>query len=182
MKKAITRDNILILKNKINEFISYIKSLKMQNISVLQSNRKTGFIGFIIDLQNSIAVAEKLFNENTIEFLSTYKLSQDHIETWFAQIKRMNGWNNNPSAKQFQSSFRKILYSKKCLFLQVQIVFHKTTLYYLTFNHLMCLQEMNKKLMKIVSNTKQNNILKMFLWIMIILSKTIGVLLNILQK
>jgi len=110
MKKVITRDNILILKNKINEFISYIKSLKMQNISVLQSNRKTGFIGFIIDLQNSIAVAEKLFNENIIKFLSTYKLSQDHIETWFGQIRWMNGWNNNPTAKQFQSSFRKILY------------------------------------------------------------------------
>ncbi|KYN27348.1 THAP domain-containing protein 9, partial [Trachymyrmex cornetzi] len=111
IKKAITRDNLLILKDEINEFISYIKSLKIQDTFLLQSIRKT-FIRLIIDLQNSIAVAEKLFNESTIEFLLTYKLSQDHIETWFALIRRMNGYNNNPSAKQFQSSFRKILFTK----------------------------------------------------------------------
>ncbi|KYN08274.1 THAP domain-containing protein 9 [Cyphomyrmex costatus] len=75
MKKAISRDNVtakivkactdnlFILKDKINEFISYIKSLKMQNTSVLQSKRKIGFIGFIIDLQNIIALAEELFNK-----------------------------------------------------------------------------------------------------------------------
>ncbi|KYN14927.1 THAP domain-containing protein 9, partial [Trachymyrmex cornetzi] len=59
----------------------------------------------LLILNSFSAVAEKLFNESTIEFLLTYKLSQDHIETWFALIRRMNGYNNNPSTKQFQSSF-----------------------------------------------------------------------------
>jgi len=69
MKRAITKDNIFILKGKIEEFISYITSLKMNNIAVFQSIQKIGFIGFTINLQNSISLAEELFNENTIEFL-----------------------------------------------------------------------------------------------------------------
>lgn len=109
-KQAITKDNIPILKDKIAEFISYIKSLKIKDVPVLQSIRKTGFIGFVIDLQNSIALAEQLINENTIQFLLTYKLSQDHVETFFSLIRRMNGWNNNPSAKQFNASYRKVLH------------------------------------------------------------------------
>lgn len=109
-KQAITKDKIPCLQNKIDKFVLYIKSIKIKNTPVLQSLRKTGFIGLIIDLQNSIALAEQLFNENTIQFLLTCKLSQDHLETFFSLIRRMNGWNNNPSAKQFKASFRKVIY------------------------------------------------------------------------
>lgn len=108
-KRGITKDNIHILKDKINEFILYIKSIRLKHSSILESVNKTGFIGLIIDLQNIIALAEQLFNEN-IEFLLTYKLSQDHLETFFSLIRRRNGWNNNSTAKLFKASYRQILY------------------------------------------------------------------------
>lgn len=129
-KRGITRDNIHILKAKINEFILYIKSIRIKQSSILESVNKTGFIGFIIDLQNIIALAKQLFNEN-IEFLLTYKLSQDHLETFFSLIKRKNGWNNNPSAKLFKASYRQILYLSNVSvpLCKVQTVFHKMTLY-----------------------------------------------------
>jgi hypothetical protein len=57
-KRAITRSNLFIIKNKVETLISYINSLKIENRTVFESTRKTGFIGFIIDLQNIIALAE----------------------------------------------------------------------------------------------------------------------------
>lgn len=44
------------------------------------------------------------------QFLLTYKLSQDHLETFFLLMRRKNGWNNNPTAKQFKDSYRKLLH------------------------------------------------------------------------
>lgn len=110
MKRALTQDTVPILKDKIENFILYIKSLKIQDIPVIKSIRKTGFIGLIIDLKNCIALAEQLWHGNCKQFLLTYKLSQDHLETFFSLIRRMNGWNNNPTAKQFKASYRKVLH------------------------------------------------------------------------
>lgn len=59
-KRAITKDTLNI-KDKATYFIDYIVSLKIRNIPVLQSSVKLSFIGFIINLQNVIALAEELF-------------------------------------------------------------------------------------------------------------------------
>ena len=40
--------------------------------------------------------------------LSTYKLSQDYIETFFSAL-RSKGFNNNPNAQQFESAYKRLL-------------------------------------------------------------------------
>jgi len=40
---------------------------------------------------------------------TSYKFSQDHIETLFGTIRRRFGWNNNPTALQFLYAYRAIL-------------------------------------------------------------------------
>lgn len=108
-KCAITKTNISILKSKVENYIKYIANLKINDVPILQTNVRTGFIGFIICLQNVITLAEQLLSEDKINFLLTYKLSQDHVETFFALIRRMGGWNNNPSVRISTASYRKIL-------------------------------------------------------------------------
>ena len=44
-----------------------------------------------------------------LKYLLTYKLSQDNIEIMFGTIRRRLGWNNNPTALEFQRAFRGIL-------------------------------------------------------------------------
>jgi len=39
----------------------------------------------------------------------TYKLSQDHIETFFSAIRSRGGFNNNPTAWEFKAAFKRIL-------------------------------------------------------------------------
>jgi len=68
-KRAITKDNLFILKNKVRTFTSYINSLKIRNSPVLQTVHKTGFVGFIIYLKNVIVLVEELFDNNKINFL-----------------------------------------------------------------------------------------------------------------
>jgi len=71
-KRAKTKDNLFILKNKVGTFTSHINSLKIRDSPVLQTVRKTGFVGFIINLKNVITLTEELFDDNKIDFLFTY--------------------------------------------------------------------------------------------------------------
>ena len=77
-------------------------------VCVLQSQRKTGFMGFIISMKSSLKIARELIEKKKISYFLTYKLSQDHIETLFSIIRRKNGFNNNPSCKQFEIAYRNI--------------------------------------------------------------------------
>lgn len=44
-----------------------------------------------------------------INYLITYKINQDHIETTFSAIKSRLGYNNNPTCKQFKAAYKRIL-------------------------------------------------------------------------
>nr|CAH7718890.1 unnamed protein product [Callosobruchus chinensis] len=52
---------------------------------------------------------EYVEEKNYLKYLLTYKLSQDHIELFFGAIRSRGGHNNNPSAKQFQAAFKKLI-------------------------------------------------------------------------
>ncbi|XP_061600269.1 zebrafish testis-expressed 38 [Cololabis saira] len=42
-------------------------------------------------------------------YICTYRFSQDHMELLFNSIRASGGWNNNPSAGQFQAIFRRLM-------------------------------------------------------------------------
>lgn len=89
----------------------YIKNLKFTNGElVVQSRRKTGFIGFIICMRS----VRHIYNlhvspKSDFKYLSTYKISQDHLELFFSAIRSKGGHNNNPSARQFISAYKRLL-------------------------------------------------------------------------
>ena len=83
---------------------------KIVRKSVLQTDSvRTGFLGFIICLENVYNLAKYLLDNNMVEFLLTYKLSQDHVEMFFALLRRMNGFNNNPTSVQYLAAYKKLL-------------------------------------------------------------------------
>ncbi|XP_008181585.1 uncharacterized protein LOC103308972 [Acyrthosiphon pisum] len=45
----------------------------------------------------------------SLSYKLSYRLSQDHIETFFSSIRQRGGFNNNPSCKQFKSAHKKLL-------------------------------------------------------------------------
>lgn len=125
-------DNTFVeLKQYADKIIENIKSITdCEHRSILQSTRKTGFIGFIICLQNIFELFLVL-KEKGLEYLLTYKTNQDHLETFFSAIRSRSGFNNNPSARQFESSYKILLVRHEvtaaetgnCMINDIQILF-----------------------------------------------------------
>jgi len=100
--------------NKYREFTEtfekYIFNLKFQNGQrIIDSNRKTGFIGLVYGLKNLLNLYEYLNSKYGLNYLLSYKLSQDHIETFFSAVRMRGGHNNNPTCKQFFTAYKKLL-------------------------------------------------------------------------
>ncbi|GFO46643.1 THAP domain-containing protein 9 [Plakobranchus ocellatus] len=49
--------------------------------------------------------------KESYRYLLTYKFSQDHVEMFFGKIRQQNGWYNNPTSEQFQSSLKSLMMS-----------------------------------------------------------------------
>lgn len=81
-------------------------SIKFQ--LVINSKRKTGFVGLIIALRNVINIFNGYYKDHDL-FLLTYKLSQDHLEVYFSCVRSRGGHSNNPTANQFVHIFKKLL-------------------------------------------------------------------------
>jgi len=115
----ITRESLSLIKNKIDTYIDYIESLCIYDktsqsyISVLKSRSvMTGFTGFIISLTNIYNVAKNLIENHYLDYLLSYKFSQDHIEMFFSLIRLKGGNCNNPTTTQFLSSYKKLIANK----------------------------------------------------------------------
>lgn len=112
-KKTICKDNFQQIFEFTKLMSNYIKGLKVKDkdqfIPVLDSNRKTGFLGFIVCLNSVLHLYSTLINSNIIDHIKMYKISQDHLELFFGTIRGMGGFNNNPTSRQFQSAYKKLV-------------------------------------------------------------------------
>jgi len=112
-KSPLHQKNISEMCTFLNKAKEYIMPLKESRNSkfILNSNRKTGFVGFCVCIKSVLTVYDSLM-ENAqfgFKFLCTFKFSQDHLELFFGKVKRLGGCNNNPTARQFISAYRKLI-------------------------------------------------------------------------
>lgn len=107
-KCLINQSNITEIRSKVMEYENYIRSLQCEKIPILNSKRKLGFYGLIVSMRNCIAIFDKCAstNESPLEYLLTYKLSQNYLELFFSSIRSRGGYNNNPTTEQFQFAFK----------------------------------------------------------------------------
>ena len=97
-------------KSMINKTRRYILGFKLTDgTMVVQSRRKTGFWVFLMNFRSLENLFEQLVRTGRLNFLLTYKLSQDHIELFFGAIRSRLGANNNPTAQQFASTYKRLL-------------------------------------------------------------------------
>lgn len=99
--------NILILFDKSE---AYIKSLSKENgQNILSSKLKTGYLGFICAIHSFKNMFQDMILKGPLTFLLGYKFSQDHLELFNGHIRSALGANNNPTCKQFESIFKRML-------------------------------------------------------------------------
>ena len=78
---------------------------------ICSSRKKTGFLGFLCAIKSVGALFQDLIacEHPLLRYLLTYKLSQDHIELFFAAVRSSYVCNNNPTALQFRSAYKRML-------------------------------------------------------------------------
>jgi hypothetical protein len=91
---------------------NYILGLKSAVGQLMHTTRpKTGFIGFLAAVKSIKGLFHELVEraEAPMKYLLSYKFSQDHLELFFCAIRSAGGFNNNPTAEQFTSAYKRLL-------------------------------------------------------------------------
>lgn len=91
------------------QFDNYIRSLKWGRKPVLDTRKKTGYLGFLINIVTLKSLYRDYLENEIIEQLPTFSLSQDPLEALFGRIRSKCGNNQNPTVEQFKSAYRKLL-------------------------------------------------------------------------
>jgi len=76
---------------------------------ILSGRRKTGFLGFLSNIAAYRNMFTQLVEGGQLKYLLTYKTSQDHLEIFFGKIRSRQGCNDNPTADQFSSTYKRLL-------------------------------------------------------------------------
>ncbi|KAM7282812.1 hypothetical protein ISCGN_000048 [Ixodes scapularis] len=111
-KAPIRVNNKETILTRIDKASRYLRGLKdTTGRPLIQGPRKTAIVGFLLALQSIKGLAEDLVWSSSplLKCLLTRKLSQDHLELFFATIRNRTGNNNNPTALEFRSAYRKCL-------------------------------------------------------------------------
>lgn len=113
--KPINSENFQQIQKILKDTANYISALKLRVsteriINIIDSKKKTGFLGFLINIKNILMLYEEVCEkDNLLSYIPTYKLSQDHLEMIFSVIRSHGGCNNNPTANQFKTALKKII-------------------------------------------------------------------------
>lgn len=101
----------------LEEAKQFFLSLKVRSrrtgliVPIMLSDNRAGFRGFVIDIVSITAMYREFVEQNHwLRCLATYRLSQDHLEKLFCQIRTLNGFNDNPMPPQFISAYRKLMF------------------------------------------------------------------------
>ncbi len=92
---------------KSESYLSQLKDLKGKNL--VTTPRKTAFLGFIINIHSFQFLFDTLVQNGPLNYLLTYKCSQDHLELFFCALRGRLGSNNNPSAREFMQAYKRLL-------------------------------------------------------------------------
>ena len=108
----------LRVKNKhlwlpfLTDAYQYLYHLKdLQGTVMYNTRRKTGFLWFMVAFKSVKAIFEEMLEsqEAPLKYLLTYKMSQDHLELFFAAVRSAEGFNNNSTTQQFTAAYKWLL-------------------------------------------------------------------------
>ena len=105
-KAPLKPTNEKLWKPFLHEAYQYIVQLKdAAGQCMIRGRRKTAFIGFLCAIKSTEAIFNTYVKaDTTLKYLLTYKLSQDHLELFFAAVRSSFGSNNNPTARQYSAA------------------------------------------------------------------------------
>lgn len=72
------------MKTFVSSFTVHVSSLKLPNLKLIihSLNRKTSFIGFVIDLNSVLNINKKFIETQMHQYVPTNKCSQDNLQNF----------------------------------------------------------------------------------------------------
>ncbi|KAG0429163.1 hypothetical protein HPB47_023901 [Ixodes persulcatus] len=112
--RAVNKDTMLTCIDQASHYLQCLKNSTCQPLS--QGARKTSILGFLLVLESIKGLAEDLVwgPSPPLRCLLTGKLSQDHLKLYFATVRNRMANNDNPTALEFRSAYRKCLVASNC--------------------------------------------------------------------
>lgn len=83
-------------------------------------------------------------------YTPVYRLSQNHLELFFGSVRAMGGHNNNPTARQFWSAYRKLV-------IRQNNIEHFNTSNCIPLDHIDILYYSSSDPIKVINNSSNNN-------------------------
>jgi len=109
-KAPLKKENYHNWISLFSECEAYINSLtKTTGEKVLTSRIRTGFLGFLCAIHTFQNLYQDLILHGQLDYLLSYKFSQDHLELFNGAIRASLGANNNPTCKKFEQIFKRLL-------------------------------------------------------------------------
>lgn len=60
-------------------------------------------------LQSALHLHSRIIKSGELDHIRMYKISQDLLELFFGTVRSLGGLNNNPTSRQFQSAYKKLV-------------------------------------------------------------------------
>lgn len=108
-KKPLNPNNINEIRTVLSNIELYLMGIKLCGQPLIMTNRKVGFMGFLICIKSLTIMYNNLVASGNMKFIPMYKVSQDHLECFFSSVRSKGGFNNNPTAIQFQSAYKRLI-------------------------------------------------------------------------
>ena len=109
-KAPLKRENYSQWISLFGEASIYIKGLKDHGGKpILNSRIKTAYLGFLTAIESFQGLFQQLVESGPLSYLITYKFCQDHLELYNGAVRSKLGANNNPTCKQFEWIFKRLL-------------------------------------------------------------------------
>lgn len=121
------KNAVFELFNRAEDYIKNIKFSKKNGakVNICSTRSKTGFVGFIVNMHSlKDMFSELVETKEILTSIPTQRISQDHLEQRFCQIRSLNGFNDNPTQEQFTSAFRKT-FAFNIIFISSGTTFHE---------------------------------------------------------
>jgi hypothetical protein len=87
-----------LFKRAETQLLSLESKVSGTTIPVHESRRRTAVVGLVCTMRSVSGILSELVtcSEPKLKYLLTYKLSQDHLETFFSTLRSIMGSNTNP--------------------------------------------------------------------------------------
>ncbi|KAJ8334003.1 hypothetical protein SKAU_G00413220 [Synaphobranchus kaupii] len=109
--KPSTKDRVEAILQRAETCLCGLKVNNGKQLVHMHSTaKKTSIYGFIANGRSALNIYNDLVERPNApcRYLLTYKLSQDHLELFFAAVRARGGYNN-PNARQFRAAYKRLL-------------------------------------------------------------------------